>query len=54
MTLKRNYELRKTVTLKVDRKQQNSGKEFFFSEKLIEKMNKGKLKCRVVSLLLIG
>ena len=44
MILKRNYELRKTVMLKFDRKQQNSGKQSFFNEKLIEKIKEGKLK----------
>ena len=37
MILKRNYELRKTVRFKFDRKQQNSGKQLSFNEKLIEK-----------------
>ena len=44
MILKRNYELRKTVMLKFDRKHQYSGKQLFFNEKLIEKINEGKLK----------
>ena len=44
MIFKRNYELRKTVMLKFDRKQQNSGKQLSFNEKLIEKINEGKLK----------
>ena len=46
MILKRNYELRKSVVLKFDRKQQNSGKQLSFNEKLIEKINEGKLKLR--------
>ena len=44
MILKRNYELRKTVMLKFDRKHQNSGKQTSFNEKLIEKIKEGKLK----------
>ena len=44
MIFKRNYELRKTVMLKFDRKQQNYGKQLFFNEKLIEKINEGNLK----------
>ena len=44
MILKRNYELRKIVMLKFDRKQQNSGKQSSFNEKLIEKIKEGKLK----------
>ena len=42
--LKRNYELRKTVMLKFDRKHQYSGKQSSFNEKLIEKIKEDKLK----------
>ena len=44
MILKRNYELRKTVMLKFDRKHQYSGKQSSFNEKLIEKIKEDKLK----------
>ena len=45
---------RKTVMLKFDRKQQNSGKQLSFNEKLIEKINEGKLKWRFFFLWLTG
>ena len=44
MILKRNCDLRNTIMLKFDRKQQNSGKQLSFNKKLIEKINKGKWK----------
>ena len=46
MILKRNYELIKSVMLKSDRKQQNSGKQLSFNEKINLKINEGKVKLR--------